>query len=120
NAMEVVNDATSAIPVPATKVPDVSIIRSSVIIAMTMLLKAHLKSLYGLTEEKCSKFVTGKKSAIGDKPAVKRDTKPISWSRLHFATAPVLTTDDIHVQKATFLGVWNEDGLTAEPEEDLV
>lgn len=56
NAMEVVNDATSGIPVPATKVPDVSIIRSSVIIAMTMLLKAHLKSLYGLTEEYAPTF----------------------------------------------------------------
>lgn len=89
---------------------------------------------------KCSKFVTGKKSAAGDKPAVKRHEKPISWARLPFATVPVLTTDDMKVQKTRvshclispcpssseapfllqFLEIWNEDGLTAEPEDDFI
>jgi hypothetical protein len=49
---------------------------------------------------KCSKFVLGKKSAIGDKPAVKRHEKPISWDRLPFAAAPILTTEDVEIQKA--------------------
>ena len=87
------------------------------IISMTMLLKAYLKLLYGLSEEyvkslplccfqlrfcprKCSKFVAGKKSAVGDKPAVKRNEKPISWVRLPFATAPLLTSEDVNVQQS--------------------
>lgn len=87
---------------------------------------------------KCSKYVMGKKSAVGDKPAAKRHEKPISWDRLPFATAPLLTSEDINVQKTKvpspvvftsfagwhclapqFLDIWNEDGLTAEPEDDL-
>ncbi|KZP26313.1 hypothetical protein FIBSPDRAFT_1040859 [Athelia psychrophila] len=119
NAMDVVDEGTSAVLAASPQAPDVSVIRSSVIIAMTMLLKAHLKALYGLSEEKCTKFVTGKKSAVGDKPAVKRQEKPISWARLHFATVPILTREDMEAQTTRFLEVWNEDGLTAEPEEDF-
>lgn len=91
--------------------------RTSVIIAMVMLLKAYLKTRYALSEEwanwvmfatciliphhlsKCSKFVVGKKSAIGDKPATKRNDTSISWDRLPFATTPLLTTNDADEQK---------------------
>ncbi|TRM61170.1 hypothetical protein BD626DRAFT_502962 [Schizophyllum amplum] len=93
--------------------------RLSVIIAMVMLLKAHLKALYGLSEDKCSKFVVGKKSAIGDKGAVKKHERPISWERLPYAMQPILTQEDGEKQKATFLDIWNEDGVTAEPEDDF-
>ncbi|KAF8208426.1 hypothetical protein K438DRAFT_2012502 [Mycena galopus ATCC 62051] len=91
--------------------------RASVIIGMVMLLKAHLKTLYSLSEEKCSKFVLGKKTAAGDKATTKRHEKPISWTRLPYATAPILTTSDVDAQKARFLDVWNEDGVSAEPED---
>ncbi|KAG6859589.1 radiation sensitive protein rad9, partial [Termitomyces sp. T159_Od127] len=98
-----------------------AIMRSSVIVAMVMLLKAHLKALYSLSEDKCSKFSLGKKSAIGDKPAMKRhDGMIISWERLPFALNPLLTTDDIENQKARFLDIWNEDGVTAEPEDEFL
>ncbi|KAJ7164731.1 hypothetical protein C8R43DRAFT_1061973 [Mycena crocata] len=95
------------------------LMRASVIIGMVMLLKAHLKNLYALSEEKCSKFVAGKKSAVGDKAAIKRSEKPISWSRLPYAVAPILTTSDADSQKARFLEVWNEDGVSAEPEDEF-
>lgn len=49
---------------------------------------------------KCNKFDIGKKSAIGDKPTVKRNENPISWHRLPFATTPLLTTEDANAQKA--------------------
>jgi len=97
----------------------IALMRSSVVIAMVMLLKLHLKTQYSLSEDKCNKFVLGKKSAIGDKPAVKRHDKPVSWDRLPFATAQILTTEDVENQKARFLDIWNEDGLTAEPEDDF-
>jgi len=49
---------------------------------------------------KCNKFVIGKKSAVGDKAASKRNENPISWARLAFATNPLITTEDADVQKA--------------------
>ncbi|KAH7906512.1 hypothetical protein BJ138DRAFT_1071604 [Hygrophoropsis aurantiaca] len=98
---------------------DIAIIRTSVVVGLIMLLKAHLKMLYGLSEEKCSKFVIGKKSAIGDKPAVRRHQKPITWERLPFVLSPLSSAQDLEAQKATFLQIWNADGITAEPEEDV-
>jgi len=95
------------------------LMRASVIIGMVMLLKAHLKNLYSLSEDKCAKFVAGKKSAVGDKTATKRNDKAISWTRLPFATAPILTTSDADAQKAKFIEVWNEDGVSAEPEDEF-
>jgi cohesin loading factor subunit SCC2 len=94
----------------------IPLMKSSVIIGVILLLKTYLKALYGLSEEyalylvrsickssdvprKCSKFVSGKKTAIGDKPANKRHEKAILWERLPFATTPLLTTNDVHVQK---------------------
>lgn len=97
------------------------LLRTSVLIALIMLLKAHLKNLYGLSEEKCLKWVMGKKNALGDKPATRRAgaaTAPLTWTRLPFATRPLLTTADIAAQRETFLEIWNEDGVTGEPEDD--
>ncbi|EMD39745.1 hypothetical protein CERSUDRAFT_150412 [Gelatoporia subvermispora B] len=95
------------------------LMRTSIIVAMIMLLKAHLKALYGLSEDKCSKWVVGKKSALGDKPATRRHERPISWERLPFANAPLITNQDCDVQCTRFLEIWSEDGLIAEPEDDV-
>ncbi|KAL0565155.1 Sister chromatid cohesion protein 2, partial [Marasmius crinis-equi] len=111
---------TSAAPESSPPQPDVPHLRTSVIIGIVMLLKAHLKSIYGLSEEKCSKFVPGKKSAAGDKPTSKRNDRPISWERMPFATKPILTTEDCEAQKARFLEIWSEDGVTDEPEDDMM
>ena len=78
----------------------IPVFRTSVIIAMVMQLKAYLKNLYGLSEDKCQKFVLNKKSALGDKAATKRHDKAISWDRLQFALKPILTTEDIGVQRS--------------------
>ncbi|KIL61369.1 hypothetical protein M378DRAFT_26115 [Amanita muscaria Koide BX008] len=99
-----------------TKMP---LMRTSVIISMVMLLKAHLKSLYSLSEDKCNKFVVGKKSTIGDKAATKRHENLISWERLPFATAPIMTVEDVEAQRTRFLDIWNEDGVNGEPEDDM-
>lgn len=58
---------------------------------------------------KCNKFSLGKKSAVGDRPAIKRNEKAISWDRLPFATAPLLTSEDVEVQKirVCLLILWN-------------
>ncbi|KAF7299414.1 Sister chromatid cohesion protein [Mycena indigotica] len=101
---------------PQSRTP---LMRASVIIGIVMLLKAHLKAMYSLSEEKCSKFVMNKKSAVGDRPATPKHRNAISWDRLPFATAPILTSDDCEAQKEKFLAVWNEDGVTAEPQDEF-
>ena len=85
---------------------------------------------------KCSKFVVGKKSAVGDKGVARKHGRPISWDRLPYATQPLLNMEDAERQKTTvrllcshpssplisalkFLEIWNEDGVTAEPEDDF-
>ncbi|EIN12396.1 hypothetical protein PUNSTDRAFT_118258 [Punctularia strigosozonata HHB-11173 SS5] len=93
--------------------------RTSVVVAMIMLLKSHLKAVYSITEEKCSKFVVGKKSAVGDRPATRRHEQPISWDRLPFAKTPISTAQDAGVQRTRFLEIWNEDGVAAEPDDDF-
>ncbi|KAI0292379.1 sister chromatid cohesion C-terminus-domain-containing protein [Russula brevipes] len=98
------------------------LLRTSVLIALVMLLKTHLKNLYGLTEEKCLKWVIGKKNALGDKPATRRTgvaAAPLTWGRLPFATRPLLTMADMGAQRDRFLEIWNEDGVTGEPEDDF-
>ncbi|KAH8114301.1 hypothetical protein DFH11DRAFT_1508962 [Phellopilus nigrolimitatus] len=95
-----------------------ALMRASCIIGMIMLLKAHLKTVYGLSEDKCQKFIMGKKSAVGDRVATRRKDTAISWERMPFAVKPILTSEDVEVHKSMFLEVWNEDGATAEPEGD--
>ncbi|KAI0734724.1 hypothetical protein C8Q72DRAFT_321316 [Fomitopsis betulina] len=95
------------------------LMRTSVMVAMIMLLKAYLKGMYGISEEKCAKWVVGKKSAAGDKAAARRHERPLLWERLPFAAVPILTGADVEAQRTRFLEIWNEDGLTAEPEDDF-
>ena len=62
--------------------------------------------------------------------------RPISWDRLPYATQPLLNMEDAERQKITvrilcsyasgpltsalkFIEIWNEDGVTAEPEDDF-
>jgi len=118
HAMDIVPAEGAEVAASTKEYDKVQLMRTSVIIAMVMLLKTHLKTLYSLSEDKCNKFAIGKKSAIGDKTATRRHEHPISWNRLPFATTPLLTSADADVQKTRFIEIWNEDGLTAEPEED--
>ncbi|KAH8077046.1 hypothetical protein BXZ70DRAFT_709469 [Cristinia sonorae] len=114
-----VDDAAPTVPSrPVFDTTHMPLICSSVIVAIIMLLKLHLKILYGISEEKCSKWVIGKKTAVGDRPASRRHERPITWDRLPFATRPIRTNEDVAAQQANFLEIWNEDGLTAEPEDD--
>ncbi|CCO30647.1 Protein rad9 AltName: Full=SCC2 homolog [Rhizoctonia solani AG-1 IB] len=91
--------------------------RVATVISIVLVLKAHLKHLYGITEEKASRFVPGKKTAAGDKPASSRHDKPISWERVTFATRIAKTVGDVSKQEEQLLGLWAEDGVTAEPDD---
>ncbi|KAG8691558.1 Sister chromatid cohesion protein 2 [Ceratobasidium sp. 423] len=87
------------------------------VISIVLVLKAHLKHLYGITEDKASRFVPGKKTAAGDKLASARHDKPISWERVTFATRTGKTASDVLAQEEQLLELWAEDGVTAEPDE---
>ncbi|CAE6449430.1 unnamed protein product [Rhizoctonia solani] len=87
------------------------------IISIVLVLKVHLKHLYGITEDKASRFVPGKKTAAGDKAASARHDKAISWERVTFATRVGKTTSDVTVQEDQLLELWAEDGVSAEPDD---
>ncbi|KAG9101090.1 Sister chromatid cohesion protein 2 [Ceratobasidium sp. 370] len=111
-AMEV--DGAATTPTSSNRL---SRARVSTTISIILVLKAHLKHLYGITEEKASRWVPGKKSAVGDKPAVARHDKPIAWERVPFATRAGKTAEDVRAQEEQLLELWAEDGVTAEPDE---
>jgi cohesin loading factor subunit SCC2 len=70
-----------------------------------------------LVYRKASRWVPGKKSAAGDKPAVVRHDKPIAWDRVVFATRAGKTAEDARMQEEQLLELWAEDGITAEPDD---
>ncbi|CAD6587723.1 MAG: Sister chromatid cohesion protein 2 [Tremellales sp. Tagirdzhanova-0007] len=87
------------------------LVNSSIIVGLALLTKNHLLDLYGLAEDKCTKYVIGKKSALGDKPAVRRshvsvplDVGCMPWVR------GVRTFGEFGQQRATFLRMLQEDG----------
>lgn len=71
---------------------------------------------------------------MGDRPASRRNEKPLVWERVPFAIMPILTTQDLIAQRdkvsagysslrailtiGQFLEIWSEDGVAAEPEDD--
>jgi cohesin loading factor subunit SCC2 len=50
---------------------------------------------------KCSKWVPNKKSAIGDKPAAKKNHTALRWDALPFAARLILTLEDVTSQQET-------------------
>ena len=50
---------------------------------------------------KCSKWVPNKKSAIGDKLAVKKNHTALRWDALPFAARRILTLEDVASQQET-------------------
>lgn len=92
--------------------------RCAAAVGIILLLKVHLKTLYGLTEDKCSKWVPGKKSALGDKPTTKKREIPLVWDGMPHAVTPIRTDEDAAVQNSRFLEIWADEPVTMEPDED--
>lgn len=51
----------------AERAPTPDLARQSLVLGLALLLRDHLKRLYGLSDAKLAKYVVGKKSAMGDK-----------------------------------------------------
>jgi len=102
-----------------------------------------------MCRSKCVKWLPGKKSAIGDKAAVRKVDRPLYWEdRLPFAMAPLQTLEDVTKQQERvsgsqcdnpsfflffsflfpladpypfqFVQLWESDPVTAEPEDEMV
>ncbi|KAK1921174.1 hypothetical protein DB88DRAFT_92041 [Papiliotrema laurentii] len=85
------------------------VIHSSILVTLALLIKNHLLDMYGLPEDKCIKHVPGKKTTVGDKPAVKRREGGLDLSRVSLVRG-VTTVDDFKAQRTTFLELVHEDG----------
>ena len=48
---------------------------------------------------KCTKWVPGKKSALGDKMAIKRHTNFITWDRIPYIHSPIVSSEDVFFRK---------------------
>ncbi|KAK1920549.1 sister chromatid cohesion C-terminus-domain-containing protein, partial [Papiliotrema laurentii] len=88
------------------------VIHSSILVTLALLIKNHLLDMYGLPEDKCIKHVPGKKTTVGDKPAVKRREGGLDLSRVSLVRG-VTTVDDFKAQRTTFLELVHEDGSKA-------
>ncbi|KZP01340.1 hypothetical protein CALVIDRAFT_492971 [Calocera viscosa TUFC12733] len=95
------------------------VMRSSVAIGVILVLKGYLKGLYGLSEEKCLRFVIGKKSNLGDRPALRKHDYAMDYERLPFAMASLVTMEDLRTQRREFLQLWAQDGVTVDPTDDM-
>ena len=90
------------------------------------------------------KWVVGKKSALGDKAAVRRHATAMGWERVPYAMQPIHTCEDMEGQhrqvrtpivsfhslassmsdsipfySAQLLSLWELEGVSPEPMEDV-
>ncbi|GAA6018662.1 hypothetical protein JCM8202_000602 [Rhodotorula sphaerocarpa] len=99
----------------AEAAPSPDLARQSVICGLALLLRDHLKQLYTLTDAKIAKYVPGKKSAMGDKPAAHRPDAATAlggdgYERMPYALAPLSASSDLVSQRDTYLRLVAEDG----------
>ncbi|BGP35332.1 Sister chromatid cohesion protein 2 [Rhodotorula toruloides] len=114
-------------PAPANddeedKPPSPDLARQSIISGLALLLRDHLKQLYGITDAKLAKYVVGKKSAMGDKAVTRRPDAPLalgldSYDRMPFALKPMSSEADLVEQRATYMRLIAEDGTIGAMEE---
>ncbi|CDR46094.1 RHTO0S12e00276g1_1 [Rhodotorula toruloides] len=102
--------------------PSPDLARQSVISGLALLLRDHLKQLYGITDAKLAKYVVGKKSAMGDKAVTRRPDAPLalgldSYDRMPFALKPMSGEEDLVEQRATYIRLIAEDGTIGAMEE---
>jgi cohesin loading factor subunit SCC2 len=89
----------------------------AVLVIIAMNLKSYLKNLYGLSEERCSAY-DAKRSAFRDKATARRTFSAISWHNI-VTSKPSALSVDVTLLRKEFLELWNEDGVKAEPEEEM-
>ncbi|ORX35130.1 hypothetical protein BD324DRAFT_633983 [Kockovaella imperatae] len=96
-----------------------AVIQASIIVGLAVITKNHLLNLYGIPEDKCVKYQLGKKSAIGDKPALPRkdDRVGMNFDRMPLVRG-VHTITEFHEQRNAFLQLLLEDGTLDEMDRE--
>lgn len=95
--------------------------RMSIAMGTALLLRNHLKTLYGVSEERCNKYVPGKKQSAGaDRPATKKviDGEPLSFDAMPLALDSVSSTPNAVEQLVTFENLMNAEGTLVEDADD--
>ncbi|KAK4330559.1 Sister chromatid cohesion protein 2 [Rhodotorula toruloides] len=94
------------------KPPSPDLARQSVISGLALLLRDHLKQLYGITDAKLAKYVA----------VTRRSDAPLalgldSYDRMPFALKPMASEADLVEQRATYMRLIAEDGTIGAMEE---
>ncbi|PWN49132.1 hypothetical protein IE53DRAFT_318176 [Violaceomyces palustris] len=100
--------------------------RMSIVMGTALILRNHLKWLYNLSEQKCAKFVPGKKQSAGaDRPAVQRNVADPSMAALSFDEMPwgiikMDSLEDAKTQMELFVRMVEDEGTMLEPDDPEV
>ncbi|EIW73035.1 hypothetical protein TREMEDRAFT_59198 [Tremella mesenterica DSM 1558] len=86
------------------------IIDCSIVVSLAIMTKNHLLDLYSLAEDKCLKHTLGKKTALGDKPAIKKGPTGLDLS-VDPLVRGVGTVEEFEMQRQTFMRLVRDEGL---------
>ncbi|KAK0544336.1 Sister chromatid cohesion protein 2 [Tilletia horrida] len=106
------------------KARELELARTSTILSFALILRNHLKWLYGLGETRCAKYVPGKKNSAGaDKAAVRRTLPNATAAVLELSSLPGAfssceQTRDALLQMQAFHNAIAEEGTILEAEDD--
>lgn len=101
----------------------VTIARMSVISGTALVLRNHLKHLYGLSEARCAKFNPAKKQSAGaDKPATMRALSDPLQAALDLGSVPfgldeIKDEEDAKMQMLAYAAMVENEGTMMEPED---
>lgn len=105
------------------QVDPITVARMSVISGTALLLRNHLKQLYGLSEARCAKFNPAKKQSAGaDKPATMRVLSDPMQAALDFTSMPfglqeIKNEQDAKQQMLTYATMVDSEGTMLEPDD---
>ncbi|GAC94663.1 DNA repair and meiosis protein [Pseudozyma hubeiensis SY62] len=113
-------------PEPAdskTQIDPIAVAKMSIISGTALLLRNHLKQLYGLSEARCAKFNPSKKQSAGaDKPATMRALSDpmhaaLDLSAMPFGLEEVRSEEDARRQMVAYAALVENEGTMMEPED---
>ncbi|KAJ9475705.1 Sister chromatid cohesion protein 2 [Pseudozyma hubeiensis] len=106
-----------------TQIDPITVAKMSIISGTALLLRNHLKQLYGLSEARCAKFNPSKKQSAGaDKPATMRALADPMHAALDFSAMPfgleeVKSEEDARKQMVAYAAMVENEGTMMEPED---
>lgn len=106
-----------------TQIDPITVAKMSIVSGTALLLRNHLKQLYGLSEARCAKFNPSKKQSAGaDKPATMRALSDpmhaaLDLSAMPFGLEEVKSEEDARKQMVAYAAMVENEGTMMEPED---